>query len=808
MVNLFVRILHMSIPAGYLILAVLAVRFLLKKAPKTMRLFLWLLVGIRLILPFSVESAFSLLPDTGSAGGRIAVGAAAPQLTEASPVAPDLPDTLITSPKEQPKKDKISGTPPALASAAGIWALGTAAMTAYMLVSWLRLKNRVKTAVPEDVTDDSARTVRIYRSEHIDSPFLLGILRPRIYIPEDIAENDIPYVVLHEKIHLKRRDYLIKPAGFLILALYWFHPLVWTAYVLLCRDIELLCDEQVIRRLGEPCKQAYSQALLDCAVIRRAVSACPVAFGEIGIRERVKNVLHYKKPAFWVILAAACACIAVPVCFMTQPKTAVPQPDSKAHSQTADARPEAENPPSADTDPKTTEIGITDTKRAAADQNRKAVEAWAAAFCSRDGTTIAEMLAEDASQELTDKCGFTRLADGGVEFGFSSPWPWSDSCRIVSVTEDSAEILYYAWVSDPHVTVWREQLTFKTEQDRFAVTSESIQFLDNICTAEQFEQAYPDLIIAGTMMDYYSCNGAGTALNSAGNRMLLQPDTAAVCLLNLLNNQNKVSTQVTEDDGDKNRCTVSVTFHLPPKKTVSITMIRPYGADGIWVPYSEAPAYGPVTAAYNVDDLLKKDAMTLEALFPDHHSYTPDNDLTLKADLDGDGVEEKIELTDLHYNGGDGGYALTVTDTETGRPIPLPDGYTKESGFPVTSSYAEPELIIGLGKAEPDRIIAKIQSGALLRIYERKGYRDEIKERMLKYLAFETRTDAVSGCRIITREGESTPTLVLKSYVSGDGGHSDTLGYIITELKLTRDHTWNAVHYFLLDGCEYQESGI
>lgn len=594
MVNLFVRILHMSIPAGYLILAVLAVRFLLKKAPKTMRLFLWLLVGIRLILPFSVESAFCLIPDTGSVRAPVSDGATAQRPAGNAQAAPNWSDTNLASQENRPPEDKISETPPALTLAAGIWTLGIFAMVSYMLVSWLRLKDRVKTALPEDVNGGSARTIRIYRCEHIDSPFLLGILRPRIYIPNSIEKNDIPYVVLHEKAHLKRRDYLIKPAGFLILALYWFHPLVWAAYVLLCRDIELLCDEQVIRRLGEPCKQAYSQALLDCAVTRRAVSACPVTFGEIGIRERVKNVLHYQKPALWIILAAACACIAVPVCFMTQPKAAASQPDSEAPSQAADAGPESETPSSAYTDTntntETTEIEITDTGENTADQNRKAVEAWAAAFCGRDGKAIADMLAEDARQELTDKCGFTRLADGGVEFGFSSPWPWSDSYRIVSVTDDSAEILYYAWVSDPHVTVWRERLTFKTEKDRFAVTSESIEFLDNICTAEQFEQAYPDLVIAGTMMDYYSCNGAGDALNRAGNRTLLQPDTAALYLLNLLNNQNKVSTQVIRDDGDENRCTVAITFHLPPMKTVNITMIRPYGADGIWVPYSETPA--------------------------------------------------------------------------------------------------------------------------------------------------------------------------------------------------------------------------
>lgn len=601
MVNLFVRILHMGISASYLILAVLAVRFLLKKAPKAMRIFLWLLVGIRLVLPFSVESAFSLLPDTQPVTERIDNMRAQQPTPDTGLKPPDTPSLLPAEDRAHtpsvPQEGQHLDAPFYLRLGAGIWAAGMAMMAGYLLISWIRLTGRVRTAVPADIALDDAHTVRVYQSERIDGPFLFGIVRPRIYIPEHLAKNDVPYVVLHEETHRRRNDHLIKLSGFLILGVYWFHPLVWAAWLMLCRDIELICDEQVIRRLGEPHKKAYSQALLDSAAAR-GPSACPVAFGEVGVRERVKNVLYYKKPALWVILTAILACMLVPVCFMTQPKADASQPDANAPSGISDAGSPSDtdkgNPSGGGfTDPQLTPDSEVE-ESLPAEQNREAIERWAQAFCERDGKAIAGMLAEDAKQELTDQCNFTRFEDGSVELGFSSPWPWAanwedpadaKNYRIVSLTDSSAEILYYAWVSDPHVTVWREQLTYRMMEDRCEITSESIQFLDAICTAVELEQAYPGLVIADTMMDY-SLNGAGEIWNSRPDEALHKPDTAAVCLLNLLNNQNKVSTEVLASDTDENLCTVAITFHLPPQKTVRITMTRPYGPDGIWVPYN------------------------------------------------------------------------------------------------------------------------------------------------------------------------------------------------------------------------------
>lgn len=570
MTNLFVRILHMSSSAGYLILAVLAVRFLLKKAPKTMRIFLWLLVGIRLALPFSIESAFSLIPDMPSVDEHIYRLEALPQTLNDSLGAPELPILLPEEDMENapsaPSAVRISGAPFYLRIGAGVWIAGMAVMAAYLFVSWIKLTGRVKTAVPVDIELDGSHTVRAYQSEHIDSPFLFGIVRPRIYIPERLDKTDLPYVVLHEVMHWERRDHLIKLLSFLILSVYWFNPLVWAAFLMLCRDIELICDEQVICRIGEPYKKAYSQALLDSAAARRTVSAYPVAFGGNGVRERVENVLHYKKPAFWVILAAVLACVLVSVCFMTQPRAAASQQADGAPAGIADAGSSSgisfaglpSGLPDAGTSANISGAGSssgTDGRKAPgagasdlqsapdrgaaslpADRNREAVDRWAQAFCERDGRAIADMLADGARQELSDKCNFTQFEDGSVEFGFSSPWPWASdwgnasgtrNYRIVSLTDNSAEILYYAWVSDPHVTVWREQLAYRMAGERCEITSESIQFMSDVCTAEELEQAYPGLVIAGTVMDY-SLNGAGEILNGRPEEALLKPDTAAV----------------------------------------------------------------------------------------------------------------------------------------------------------------------------------------------------------------------------------------------------------------------------------------
>lgn len=310
MSEIFLNLLNLSITASWLVLAVVTVRFIFKKAPKWVFCALWALVGIRLVFPFSIESIFSLIPSTETVPPTI-VYDAEPQISTGiyavnSVVNPIVSQTFAPEPASSVNPMQI-----AVSVASAIWIIGVAVMIIYALVSYFSLRNKMKTAT---LYEDN-----IFQSEAVESPFVLGFFKPKIYLPYSIAEADISHVVAHEKAHIKRKDHFIKPLSFLILSVYWFNPVMWVAYVLLCRDIELACDEKVIKELGENERKEYSYALLNCSVNRRIIAACPLAFGEVGVKDRIKSVMNYKKPAFWIIVAAVVASVVVAVCFMTNP---------------------------------------------------------------------------------------------------------------------------------------------------------------------------------------------------------------------------------------------------------------------------------------------------------------------------------------------------------------------------------------------------------------------------------------------------------------------------------------------------------
>jgi len=308
----FLKLLNMSITAGWLVLIVLMLRPLLKKAPKSIRCVLWGMVGFRLLCPFSFESILSLIPSAETVPSNI--------LHTAEPVLETGINSLNTV-LNPIIADQLADEPHALFPTAWlkfytlvvIWALGVLIMLIYALVSYLRLRKRVKVSLHlED---------RVYLCDEIVSPFILGIFRPRIYLPSFMEDERRAYVIAHETAHLRRRDHWWKPLGFALLTVYWFHPLIWVAYILLCRDIELACDEKVIKEMEAGDKKGYSEALLSCSTSRRGIAACPLAFGEVGVKKRIKSVLNYKKPALWLLIAAVIICVAVAVFFMTDPFT-------------------------------------------------------------------------------------------------------------------------------------------------------------------------------------------------------------------------------------------------------------------------------------------------------------------------------------------------------------------------------------------------------------------------------------------------------------------------------------------------------
>ena len=313
MAAVFLKLLNLSISASWLVLAVLVLRLVSKRSPKWMNVLLWGIVALRLVLPFSIESALSLIPSAETVSPAAVQFAPAPTITSGvkiidNAVNPSLSEHFAAAPTMSVNPlyvwTEIAGW---------VWLIGLGAMLLYALVSYLRLRRRVSVSLP--VQD------HIYLCDAISSPFILGVVKPHIYLPSGLDEVQRQNVLSHEQAHLARRDHWWKPLGFALLAVYWFNPVLWLAYALLCRDIELACDERVIRTMDESAVKTYSTVLLACSMPRKAVITCPLAFGEVGVKERVKNALHYKKPAFWVVAASVTVCIVVAVCFLTNPPT-------------------------------------------------------------------------------------------------------------------------------------------------------------------------------------------------------------------------------------------------------------------------------------------------------------------------------------------------------------------------------------------------------------------------------------------------------------------------------------------------------
>ena len=310
--DVFLKLVNLSISASWLILAVLVLRVVLKKAPKWVMPLLWGVVALRLVCLFSIESALSLIPSAETIPSEIVTETREPVLYEqatldivTNPTLPSAAEVPVGVSRQQAQVDfNIYSI---------LWLAGMSALLVHALVSAGKLKRKLATAI---LLRDN-----IYESEFVDSPFVFGVVKPNIYLPMHMDEGTAAYVIAHEHAHLARRDHWWKVLGYLVLALHWFNPLVWVAYILFCRDIELACDEKVVRGLDGAARADYSQALLSCAAPKRAVAACPLAFGEGNIKTRVKSALHYKKPAFWVAAAAVLAVVIVAVCFLTNPRS-------------------------------------------------------------------------------------------------------------------------------------------------------------------------------------------------------------------------------------------------------------------------------------------------------------------------------------------------------------------------------------------------------------------------------------------------------------------------------------------------------
>lgn len=554
-----------SIVGGILILAVMLMRLLLQRAPKRVLVYSWSLVGAALIFPVFLQSSWSLLPTVLQRGGRNVVRSERTvELVQAEiqNSAAEMENLLLTPELYGEKfSDMSDAVPGRKMEAVGgenrngagkvlflLWLAGMLGMLGYGGIKTTVLERRVRASIPlED---------KVYLCDWVPGPFLLGVFRPRIYLPSSMPGESWKYVLLHERAHLKRGDNFWKPFGYLILSIYWFHPLCWAAYQLFCRDIEFACDERATRFLEDGDRAGYCKTLLDCSLKRKKVDALPVAFGEVSVKKRVKTILYGKKPTLWGSLAVLAVCGILSLCFLT---------NRKVSGQEAEPVQE-----------------VTDF-----------VQDWAEAFSDRDGERILTLSTEQVQKDLEER-GFLNRGEDFAAFGFSSPvflWGEGSGYEVISAESGEAEILYYGWTSDPHVEVWREKLVFSVQDGAYVVTGEEIQFLNDIASLEEYEAAYPEGL-KSIWMDYTQ-NGLGEVLNehaleknSTGYRALLQPDSAARKLLNLSEADSRVKIEILEEKEQLAR--VRISFQTgsgeADGETVEVEMIQPWGAEGIWVP--------------------------------------------------------------------------------------------------------------------------------------------------------------------------------------------------------------------------------
>ena len=321
--RIFSTLLTMSIGAAWLILIVILLRLLLKQAPKWVNCVLWGFVGLRLVCPFVPESRFSLMPGVFRMQNRY--GSAVDQTFAQSPVVGGNLSQTVTDGAGAAGLTGIPTGAGAVATGFGgglfqqilsvgsiLWLIGVIVLLGYAVYSYLRVRRQVSEAV--------WMRENFWVCDQVKSPFILGLFRPKIYLSSGMGEAQLPYVIAHEQAHLKRGDQWWKPLGFVLLMIHWYNPFIWVAYILFCRDLELACDESAVRDLTLEERKSYSYALLSCSMQRRLVTVCPLAFGEVGVKKRVKEVLNYKKPSFWILLAAVVVCVIVAVCFLTNPK--------------------------------------------------------------------------------------------------------------------------------------------------------------------------------------------------------------------------------------------------------------------------------------------------------------------------------------------------------------------------------------------------------------------------------------------------------------------------------------------------------
>lgn len=296
------KLLENSISASFLIAVILVLRLLLRKSPRWISCALWGFAGIRLVIPITIESALCLIPRfprNFSHLTNVESEIIVPPVASPAPASSHIENT------------SAQGNADILSILALVWLIGALGIFTYSVISAVITSRKVIGSV--------CKKDNVYLCDNISTPFVMGFIKPKIYLPSDISRKDIRCVITHEKAHIDRLDYITRPLGFTILCLHWFNPLVWVAYIMFCRDVELACDEKVVKRMSVKEKKNYSKALIRCSAPKAYIKASPIAFAEVGVKKRIVSVLNYKKPALWIMLLSLAVCLFVPLCFMSNP---------------------------------------------------------------------------------------------------------------------------------------------------------------------------------------------------------------------------------------------------------------------------------------------------------------------------------------------------------------------------------------------------------------------------------------------------------------------------------------------------------
>ena len=639
----FTYVLWMSLIATIVIIILLLLRPLLKKFPRIFSYLLWGIVLFRLLCPVSFESSISIFH---LAGAPFVTALLQPQPPEAVEVSEEtfeyvIVEETVVLPDEKVTQTAVNGEiteeihdyqptevmkPPVWKWLLPvIWIIGVGAVSGYGVGSYISLKKELAGAVKEE--DGS------YSCDNIKTAFVLGFLFPKVYIPSDLEESKKRFILLHERTHMKRGDSVFHLLAYMALAIHWFNPFVWIAFHLSEADMELSCDEAVMRNIKEDIRKEYAATLLEIASGKHILFSGFPAFGENQTKERIQAVVNYKKQSV-AILMIGCGIVAVLVLVLaSNPKYLLVTETSETHYVE----------------------GEDTAKREAYVQTEIAL--WASAFINRDGNTIIDMSTREARKRFEE--GMLLVEENGsASFGWSSPWPSLEKdCFLKLLEEDRATILYYARTSDPHITVWAEHLEFEMSEDfeskdDFKITRSEILFLDSIQNVAEFVLAYEDGI-NNTPMDYLT-NGLGEILNQNAKENkdsvwyddLFSPETAAVSLLNL----DSENVFVDASEGNTKR-EVILTLHFKDEEKESvlqgIKMIQPYGKDGIWIPqnYTDSVFMEDRNNYFNHYEFYKEELG--ENFLEEYYEKV----YTVESDISRDGMDETIlemETADMY----------------------------------------------------------------------------------------------------------------------------------------------------------------